>query len=378
MQPRLLRSNSVVLIPLFQLLARDSDDVRELCCKWGAVHQLLRCIAQPEPSYDSNDAFLLSAVKASASLALSKTARVSFMRLGALVTMHALVCDSRRMPLATWSAVADLILRLANMGISCSQLVALLPPQVAESSHHVGVAVSSSSCSAAALALGDHVSRTWRRLMAEFNSMIKSSRPAQDVLCVNLKNLELKYSLVLVIIGRLLSRLRACDRTDAFLHVRAHMGAEVAAELRQSVIHASLVAYGAVMPLVEKNMVLFNDLVVLAFAEKVLQVRRKTRHNIMPFSLFSLRCVFRLVLRCVVVMLPQDDSALATKWGISMPSAFPYRIADEEDCGGVDICSSGSGSNAVSSAVSPPPESHDLGTREENTRDRDAAVNRQV
>ena len=74
----------------------------------------------------------------------------------------------------------------------------------------------------------------------------------------------------------------------------------------------------------------------------------------------------------------QDDSALATKWGISMPSVFPYRIADEEDSGGVDICSSGSGSNAVSSAVSPPPESHDLGMREENTRDRDAAVNLQV
>ena len=50
-------------------------------------------------------------------------------------------------------------------------------------------------------------------------------------------------------------------------------GGEVAAELRQSVIQASLVAYGAVMPLVEKNMVLFNDLVALAFAEKVLQVR---------------------------------------------------------------------------------------------------------
>ena len=36
------------------------------------------------------------------------------------------------------------------------------------------------------------------------------------------------------------------------------MGGDVAAELRQSVIHASLVAYGAVMPLVEKNMVLFK------------------------------------------------------------------------------------------------------------------------
>ncbi len=78
-------------------------------------------------------------------------------------------------------------------------------------------------------------------------------------------------------------------------------------------------------------------------------------------------------------MLLQDDSALAAKWGISMPSAFPYRIADEEDSGGVEICSSGSGTtNTLSSAVSPPPESHDLGMREENTRDRDAAVNRQV
>ncbi len=195
------------------------------------------------------------------------------MRLGALVTMQSLVCSQRRMPAATWSAVADLVLRLANMGVTCSQLVALLPPQLVEGCSGSGGRVLSSTCNAAALALGDHVSRTWRRLMAEFNSMIKSSRPAQDVLGLNLKNLELKYSLVLVIIGRLLSRLRPCDRSDAFAHVRAHMGGEVAAELRQSVIHASLVAYGAVMPLVEKNMVLFNDLVSLAFAERVLQVQ---------------------------------------------------------------------------------------------------------
>jgi hypothetical protein len=254
---------------LSQILASGSDEVRELCCKWGAAHALLRCIAQPEPS---NDAFLLAAVKSSASLALSKTARVSFMRLGALVTMQSLVCSPRRMPASTWAAVADLVLRLANMGVTCSQLVALLPPPLVEGSSDSGSCVQSSACSAAALALGDHVSRAWRRLMAEFNSMIKSSRPAQDVLGLNLKNLELKYSLVLVIIGRLLSRLRPCDRSDAFTHVRGHMGGEVAAELRQSVIHASLVAYGAVMPLVEKNMVLFNDLVALAFAERVLQV----------------------------------------------------------------------------------------------------------
>ena len=159
------------------------------------------------------------------------------------------------------------------MGITSSQLVALLPLHVVEGSSHSRESLSSATCSAAALALGDHVSRAWRRLMAEFNSMIKSSRPAQDVLGLNLKNLELKYSLVLVVIGRLLSRLRPIDRSDAFAHVRGHMGGEVAAELRQSVIQASLVAYGAVMPLVEKNMVLFNDLVALAFAEKVLQVR---------------------------------------------------------------------------------------------------------
>jgi hypothetical protein len=232
-------------------------------------------MSQPEPSHET---FLLTAVKASSSLALSKTARISFMRLGALVTMHALVCDLRRMPPATWNAVADLVLRLANMGISSSQLVALLPPELVEGSSRIAAPVSSASCSTAALALGDHVSRSWRRLMAEFNSMIKSSRPAQDVLCLNLKNLELKYSLVLVVIGRLLSRLRPCDRNDALAHVRAHMGAEQAAELRQSVIQASLVAYGAVMPLVEKNMVLFNDLVVLAFAEKVLQVQPDHQH----------------------------------------------------------------------------------------------------
>jgi hypothetical protein len=159
------------------------------------------------------------------------------------------------------------------MGVTCSQLVALLPLQLAEGSTcDYSASITSSACVTAALALGDHVSRAWRRLMAEFNSMIKSSRPAQDVLGLNLRNLELKYSLVLVVIGRLLSRLRLCDRTDAFAHVRAHMGGEQAAELRQSVIHASLVAYGAVMPLVEKNMVLFNDLVALAFAEKVIQV----------------------------------------------------------------------------------------------------------
>lgn len=194
------------------------------------------------------------------------------MRLGALVTMHSLVCNSR-IPPSTWAAVADLVLQLANMGVTCSQLVALLPLQLAEGSTcDYSASITSSACVTAALALGDHVSRAWRRLMAEFNSMIKSSRPAQDVLGLNLRNLELKYSLVLVVIGRLLSRLRLCDRTDAFAHVRAHMGGEQAAELRQSVIHASLVAYGAVMPLVEKNMVLFNDLVALAFAEKVIQV----------------------------------------------------------------------------------------------------------
>jgi hypothetical protein len=245
--------------------------VRELCCKWGAAHALLRCIAQPEPS---TEAFLFAAVQSSAALAQSKSARVSFMRLGALVTMQSLVCSARRMSPSTWSAVADLVLRLANMGVTCGQLSALLPPQLIEGAgSDSGDCVASSACITAALALGDHVSRTWRRLMAEFNSMIKSSRPAQDVLGLNLKNLELKYSLVLVIIGRLLARLRPRDRLDAFAHVRSHMGGEVAAELRQSVIQASLVAYGAVMPLVEKNMVLFNDLVALAFAERVLQVR---------------------------------------------------------------------------------------------------------
>jgi hypothetical protein len=208
--------------------------VRELCCKWGAAHALLRCIAQPEPSAE---AFLFAAVKSSAALALSKTARVSFMRLGALVTMQSLVCSTRRMSPSTWTAVADLVLRLANMGVTCSQLTALLPPQLVEgASSDSGDTVASSACVTAALALGDHVSRTWRRLMAEFNSMIKSSRPAQDVLGLNLKNLELKYSLVLVIIGRLLARLRSRDRLDAFAHVRSHMGGEVAAELRQSVI----------------------------------------------------------------------------------------------------------------------------------------------
>lgn len=245
--------------------------MRELCCKWGAAHALLRCIAQPEPS---TEAFLFAAVQSSAALAKSKSARVSFMRLGALVTMQSLVCSTRRMSPSTWSAVADLVLRLANMGVTCGQLSALLPPQLVEGAgSDSGDCVASSACITAALALGDHVSRTWRRLMAEFNSMIKSSRPAQDVLGLNLKNLELKYSLVLVIIGRLLARLRPRDRLDAFAHVRSHMGGEVAAELRQSVIQASLVAYGAVMPLVEKNMVLFNDLVALAFAERVLQVR---------------------------------------------------------------------------------------------------------
>ena len=160
-----------------------------------------------------------------------------------MLQLQGLVCNARRLPSSTWAAVADLVLRLANMGVATPQLMALLPPQLLEgSSSSDASGLTSQACASAALALGDHVSRAWRRLMAEFNSMIKNSRPAQDVLGLNLKNLELKYSLVLVVIGRLLSRLRPQDRTEAYTHVRTHMGGEAAAELRQSVIHASLVA----------------------------------------------------------------------------------------------------------------------------------------
>ena len=159
-----------------------------------------------------------------------------------MLQLQGLVCNARRLPSSTWAAVADLVLRLANMGVATAQLMALLPPQLLEGSSSDASRVTSQACTSAALALGDHVSRAWRRLMAEFNSMIKNSRPAQDVLGLNLKNLELKYSLVLVVIGRLLSRLRPLDRTEAYTHVRTHMGGEAAAELRQSVIHASLVA----------------------------------------------------------------------------------------------------------------------------------------
>ena len=158
-----------------------------------------------------------------------------------MLQLQGLVCNARHLPSSTWAAVADLVLRLANMGVATAQLMALLPPQLVEGSSDAS-RVTSQACTSAALALGDHVSRAWRRLMAEFNSMIKNSRPAQDVLGLNLKNLELKYSLVLVVIGRLLSRLRPLDRTEAYTHVRTHMGGEAAAELRQSVIHASLVA----------------------------------------------------------------------------------------------------------------------------------------
>jgi hypothetical protein len=58
-----------------------------------------------------------------------------------------------------------------------------------------------------------------------------------------------------------------------------------------------------------------------------------------------------------------------------MPSSFPYRITEEQGSSVIDISSS---SSTASLALSPPLESHDLGGREEKTRIRDAAVNRQV
>ena len=67
----------------------------------------------------------------------------------------------------------------------------------------------------------------------------------------------------------------------------------------------------------------------------------------------------------------QDDSALAAKWSISVPSTVSCCIIDDQDSSTVEMRSSGAEGNMLSSAASPAPESHD-------THDRDAAVNRQV
>jgi hypothetical protein len=144
------------------------------------------------------------------------------------------------------------------------------------------------------------------------------------------------------------------------------MSGEAAAELRQSVSHASLVAYGAVMPLVEKNMVLFNDLVALAFAERVLQVQTVLHTSI---SSAMNTDVFGDLL--------QDDSALASKWSITVPSAFTCTLL--EDAHSIAIGSSGAHKNPFpSSAVSPPLESHPFERKSEESLERDAEVNRQV
>jgi hypothetical protein len=53
-------------------------------------------------------------------------------------------------------------------------------------------------------------------------------------ICADVVMPALMYALIRANPARLLSQLRRCDRDDAFAHVRAHMGGEGAAELRQS------------------------------------------------------------------------------------------------------------------------------------------------